>query len=297
MKSLSAALLAHYAEPVTKFAHCCLIVRSDGVTLAVTSHDSDLVVDGVTYSASPGFVASSIKSTSGFAVGNMEIRTLNDDVVFTMHDIRSGVWKNARYTIFRVNFDTVGASPSDGNDELSVGTIGEVRVQRNMVIAELRDLRQYLSHEVGAVSSKTCRSRLGVNDGVHSFCSVNVAALEVTGTVTAKDSNAVFYDSSRTQADDYFGEGTVEWLTGANAGLTVKVRSFTYTGSPSVGKFTLALPVWGTIQVGDTYAARPGCRKRLAEDCVTKFDNVIEFNGEPHRPAVDDITKAPEIDV
>jgi len=37
-----------------------------------------------------------------------------------------------------------------------------------------------------------------------------------------------------------------------------------------------------------------GCRKRLDEDCRLKFDNVLNFQGEPHRPTVDAITETPE---
>jgi hypothetical protein len=46
--------------------------------------------------------------------------------------------------------------------------------------------------------------------------------------------------------------------------------------------------------VGDTYSVHAGCRKRLAEDCLAKFDNVLNFQGEPHRPTVDDLTASPE---
>ena len=48
------------------------------------------------------------------------------------------------------------------------------------------------------------------------------------------------------------------------------------------------------IQVGDTLSALAGCGKRLSEDCDTRFNNVLNFQGEPHAPALDDLTQTPD---
>ena len=56
---------------------------------------------------------------------------------------------------------------------------------------------------------------------------------------------------------------------------------------------TLVLAMPAAVQVGDTFSIVAGCRKRL-EDCRDKFDNVLNFRGEPHRPGVDALTAAPE---
>ena len=86
--------------------------------------------------------------------------------------------------------------------------------------------------------------------------------------------------------NDYFGEGLMTWNTGANAGLTQKVRSHN-----AGGVVTLVLPMVLPIAVGDQLTAVAGCRKRLAEDCSAKFGNAINFQGEPHRPNPDEITR------
>lgn len=80
------------------------------------------------------------------------------------------------------------------------------------------------------------------------------------------------------------------WTSGDNDGLSVKVKTY----SSATDTFTLMLPMVLPIQVGDTYSVVAGCRKRLDEDCRLKFSNVLNFQGEPHRPAVDDITASPE---
>jgi hypothetical protein len=40
------------------------------------------------------------------------------------------------------------------------------------------------------------------------------------------------------------------------------------------------------VVVGDAYSLLPGCRKRLAEDCRDKFNNVVNFRGFPHVPGI-----------
>lgn len=291
MKTIPAALAAHYATRETTIATALKITRADAAVYGFTSHDVDAVIDGVTYSANPGLDASQIVTAAGGQVGNLELRTLHDGTTFTTAEILGGLWRNADFLIFRYNW----ASLSDGIDTLLAGTLGEVEIKQNMLVVELRDLRQYLQQPVGSASSKTCRYRLGSTDkNAGGLClkDVSGAPFTVTGTLTSVTSNQVFRDSARAEAADYFGEGILTWTGGDNDGLSAKVRDYAANGT-----FTLALPMLVTVQVGDTYSVVAGCRKRLAEDCIAKFANVLNFGGEPHRPWLDDLTQSPVLDV
>lgn len=62
------------------------------------------------------------------------------------------------------------------------------------------------------------------------------------------------------------------FTTGANAGLSQKVRSHAAGGA-----LTLVLPMVMTVAVGDQFSIVAGCRKRLLEDCRDKFGNVLNF--------------------
>ena len=84
-------------------------------------------------------------------------------------------------------------------------------------------------------------------------------------------------------AADYFAEGILTFTSGPNIGLSAKVKSFTGDA------FVLALPMIQAVEVGDTYTAVAGCRKRLS-DCSSKFNNAINFQGEPHLPGIDAVT-------
>lgn len=295
MKSIPAALAAHYALPVTTLAHALRITRTDGEVFAFTSHHRDAVISGVTYLAAPGLLITDIVTQAGAQVGNLELTTLHDGSVFTTVEVLSGVWKNAAFTIFRYNWATVGGSPEDGVDTLLSGTLGEAEIRKNMLVVELRDLRQYLQQPIGSASSKTCRYRLG-----DSRCGIVLAGSPTvwtkTGTVTSVTSNQVFTDTSRSEPSDWFTEGILTWTSGNNVGLSQRVKDYAL-GSPAAGEFTLAFAMLSNVQVGDTYSVHAGCRKRLAEDCRDKFDNVLNFGGEPHRPGIDALTESVDVGV
>jgi uncharacterized phage protein (TIGR02218 family) len=292
MRTINAALTTHYALGATTFAHGLLITREDGEVFAFTSASEDATISSQVYGSAPGLDVTQIAISAGLAVGNLELTTLHDGEVFTTAAIRNGLWRNAAFEVFRYNRESV----SDGRDVLLAGTFGEVEIRANTVVAELRDLRQYFQQPLGAASSKLCRYRLGsASMDAGGLCNVvldgSPGYVEVV-TVTGVTSNQVFQCSGAVFADDWFGEGEVEGLTGNNAGVRAKVKSF-HRGSPPTYEFTLLFPLAATVQVGDTFSATAGCRKRLAEDCLGKFNNVLNFGGEPHRQGLNELTQAP----
>lgn len=281
MKSISAGLAAFYASRDYNTAEALIITRQDAQVFGFTSHDRNETVAGVLCKAFPGLSVTNIETADGLAVGNLELSTLHDESVFTIIDIRNDIWKNANFALYRYDW----TSPGSGIEPLLAGIIGNAGIRNNVVMFELRDLRQYYQQDVGGVSSKTCRYELGVNDGIHNRCPVNLASYTVSFAITSKTSNQVFTDSARAEADNWFTTGILSFSTGANAGLSQKVRAF------AGGQFTLMQPMLLTVNVGDTGTVSAGCLKRREEDCRDKFNVVHDFGGEPDRPTPDTITQ------
>lgn len=275
MKTLPIALANHIATGTTTLADLLKVTRKDAQVFAWTSADTDVTISSVLYKSAQGLNISTMEHSSGFSVDNLELTTLDDGTVFTKLDVLNGKWRNADFEISRYNW----ASPSDGVEVRIVGTIGEVRLHRGYITAELRGLQQYLQQPIGNVTSKTCRARLG-----DSLCTKVLTSFTFVGSVTSVTSAQVFTDSTKAQAADYFAEGLLTWTSGPSIGLTVKVKSF------AAGVFTLSLPLLSTIVIGHTFSVVAGCQKRLT-DCSTKFSNVLNFQGEPHLPGIDQMTK------
>lgn len=281
-KAIPAGLLSNYQSDSPTVAWAIKITRTDDEVYGWTSADRDATIDAVIYESAPGLSVASFASSAGLAVDNSELTVLADDTIITRADIIAGRWNNAAYLLFKYDWTDVSA----GEEVISAGFLGELHPRSGAYVAELRALQQYLQQPVGAASTKTCRARLG-----DAMCMVDLGGWTETGTITGVTSKQVFTDSSRAEADDYFGEGILTWTAGLNTGLSQKVKTY------ASDTFTLSLPMIFDVQIGDTYSVIAGCRKRLDEDCATKFSNELNFQGEPHRPTVDELTSSPEVNV
>ena len=281
-KVVPAGLLSNYQSDSLTVAWAIKITRTDDEVYGWTSADRDATIDAVIYESAPGLSVASFASSAGLAVDNSELTVLADDTIITRADILAGRWNNAAYLLFKYDWTDVSA----GKEVISAGFLGELHPRSGAYVAELRALQQYLQQPVGAASTKTCRARLG-----DAMCMVDLGGWTETGTITGVTSKQVFTDSSRAEADDYFGEGILTWTAGLNTGLSQKVKTY------ASDTFTLSLPMIFDVQIGDTYSVIAGCRKRLDEDCAAKFSNELNFQGEPHRPTVDELTSSPEVNV
>lgn len=280
MKTFPSALTAHYAAQERTEATALRITRADAVVFAITTHDVPVTIDSVYYESAPGLDVTSIEQTAGTGVDNLELSVFGDDSVFTAPEALGGAWRNAAFEIFRYNW----SSPGDGKNTLVAGTVGEVTLRNGAIVSELRGLQQYLQQPVGNVSTKTCRTRLG-----SAACGVNLAGYTFSATLTGVTSRQVFTATALGQATNYFTEGLLTWTSGANSGLSQKVKAFA-----AGGVITLSLPMLSPVLAGDGFDIVAGCTKRIDEDCAAKFGNVLNFQGEPHRPTLDDLVKPVE---
>lgn len=289
MKTFDAPLAAMYALGTRTLSQAILVERTDGAIYAYTTAQTPALINGVKYERS-GLALSDVVTAADMSVGNMDlVLVAPTGAGFSRADIFGKLWDNARFQIFEYN----RANPNGGKNPLVSGTFGQITIQRGAVVVELRDLMQYLQQPIGEVSTKNCRNRLG-----DARCGVDLGPLTVTGTLTSVTSNQVFRDSARTEDEDWFGEGLLTFTSGACEGFTQKIKTYDDDGT-----FTLSLPMFSAVQVGDTYEAIAGCRKRHdrtlanpsgASDCIDKFDNVLNFRGEPHRPGPDQVMSSPE---
>lgn len=287
MKIIPIALEAHYQLGTTTISHGIRIERRDAQVFAYTSAQFPALIDSVLYEAS-GLSISDLVTSLDMSVGNLELSTLHDRTIFTEAEVFGGVWDNASFEIFEYN----RKGQADGRNPLVAGNFGKIVIHEGKVVVELRDLMQYVQQPLGEVSSKNCRNRLGDDR-----CQVNLALFTVTGSLTSVVSPQVFRDSSRVEAADWFGEGVLTFTSGDCAGFSQKVKVY-----GSDGTFTLSLPMFSRVRVGDAYSVVAGCRRRHdrtltnpsgVSDCLDKFNNVPRFRGEPHRPGVDEITAEP----
>lgn len=274
-KSISSGLEAHVALDATTLATLWKITRKDGEVFTFTDHDVDIWYDGLRYEAAAGFTASEIATNGRLSVDNLEVASYFDSASILEVDVAAGKWDRARVDVMRINY----ANVSQGVYYQRRGETGVFSLKGNRYVAEARGLMQYLANNVGRVYVAPCDATLG-----DARCGVDLdasPALRKSFTVEAVASRMQFTDSALTDANEWYQFGVVEWLTGANAGAKMEVRS-----STSAGVIALQLPMVADIAVGDTGTIAPGCDKR-GDTCRDKFSNKINFRGFEDIPGVD----------
>ncbi|MEM7616754.1 MAG: DUF2163 domain-containing protein [Pseudomonadota bacterium] len=272
MKNISINLQNHLNSEVTNIATCWKLTRLDNVIQAFTSHDQDIIFEGVTYQANSGFTPSDISNNYDIEADNLQIEGVIDSVNITEQDINNGVYDFAAIEIFAVNY----ADLTQGRVLLKTGKISDIEMRDGNFSAEIRGLSDRLSQNIGQIYSPLCRANLGDNK-----CQVNLASnysfSDVVSNITSK---SVFYETNLNQNNSYFNFGKVTFTSGLNNGLAMEVKSY------QDGKIELFLPMPYDINIGDSFDIITGCDKKITT-CAQKFNNAINFRGEPHVPGTD----------
>ena len=93
-----------FKDDLTALAFCWRIERLDGVVLGFTSHDRDLVLDGLVYHAAPGMVPSAIERRDSLDPDTMDLAGALTSSLITETDLLAGRWDGARLRVSAVNW-------------------------------------------------------------------------------------------------------------------------------------------------------------------------------------------------
>ena len=275
MRPITPNLNAHLQGEVTTLATCWKITRTDGVVKTFTDLDSDIVFASLTYLSIAGFTPSSVETKDNFSVDNVEVQGMFQSGYITAPDLLAGKYDFAEVEIFIVNYMDI----SQGRMLLRRGRLGEVTMQKDTFIAELRGLAENLQQTIGELYQPSCRAILGDSE-----CKKVLTSFTFTGTVTTVTSGLIFTSNALTQAAGYFTGGQITWTSGNNNGLKMEVKEFANK------QVVLAQAMPYAIQVGNSFQIVAGCDK-THQTCISKFNNIINFRGEPFVPGTDAISK------
>jgi uncharacterized phage protein (TIGR02218 family) len=268
-------------------ALCVRIKRKDGKILRTTSHDTDLEVTAVgyegTYRSAAAVAPSEMQFRPTLAVDGMDLEgILSEATGITEHDIANGIYDQSRVTVFEVADITNLA----GVREWAWGVMGKkARTEEGRLRMEVRSISALMNQNQGEVWQSRCRAELGAGDEANVLrrCGVDLADSdspyvfdeEVTGVLQARKS---FVVATLTQDAGYFSKGKVTFLSGANAGAVREIRIH-----ESGGIMSLYDPLPFDVVAGDDVRVEAGCDKTFAT-CRDKFDNAVNFQGEPYIP-------------
>ena len=287
MRTVPANITTARQSGASTLAKCWRVERTDGEVFAFTEHDVNIVYGADTYLASSALSATAVRGSHDLSVDDLEAQGALDSLAITERDVLSGLWDGAAFRIIELDW----TNPAAGADVLAWGWFGRIKTIGGRFVAELLGPTVKLQSAIGQIYQAGCRARLG-----DSRCTVSLAAHTATGEVSAVTTNRTFAATDGGSPagaitvpsgdDSYWTHGLLTWTGGDNDGLEMEVASFDGTD------MVLLLPMPNDVQVGDTFSIVAGCDHSLAT-CRDRFDNVLNFRGEPHAPVSDDVIRGP----
>ncbi|OAN64844.1 DUF2163 domain-containing protein [Sphingomonas sp. TDK1] len=259
---------------LTSVTLCWRIERRDGVTIGLTAHDRDLMLDGLLYRAAPGMTPSAVERSATLEADSMDVQGVLGGDAISEGDLLAGRWDGARVALFATDWTAPGATIPLGE-----GTIGAIETRDGAITAELRGAAAAFDAPVAEATSPDCRAALG-----DARCRVAMAGRRRFARVAGVDGAVVTLDGAEPAANAY-GAGRLRWFGGANGGLEDAILA-----SDGV-RVTLARPPRFAGQ-GALVELVEGCDGRF-ETCVGRFANAANFRGEPYLPGNDLLTRYP----
>jgi uncharacterized phage protein (TIGR02218 family) len=265
------------AHVLKTLAYGWRLERRDGVTLGFTSHDRDVVFDGLKYSASPGMTPSTIVQSEGLDSGGLDVSGALSAAAITEDDLRSGRWDRAALQIFLFDWEDASAD----RKLLATGELGEVSFSSEGFQAEFLGPAVKLDQPAVPKTSPTCRAQFCGKE-----CGLNMHRFQQIVSADSVDGDRVTVDGLSEQSDSQFAYGRLRWMTGKNAGLQADIIS------NDAGELRLAIEPPNASMPGDRVLITQGCNKTI-ETCSVRFGNAVNFRGEPFLPGNDLLTRYP----
>jgi uncharacterized phage protein (TIGR02218 family) len=275
MRKISKQLEEHLAEEVTSLATCWKLTLKSGEIIGFTNHQYNLIIDAQLYIAASGFTPSALASNNSLAVDNMEIEGILDHEILQEQDILAGVYDYAEIEVFMVNY----LDHRQGKIHLKRGWLGTITVKNKRFIAEVRGITQKLSTPIGELYSPLCRATFG-----DTRCKVDLKQYSKKGVVTGISDKLIIFDKELKEEIGYYDFGTILFESGRNHGQQGEIKEY------SPGQITLSLPMRYDPMVGDRYIITAGCDRNF-NSCCRRFNNAINFRGEPNLPGHDQLFK------
>lgn len=273
-------------------ALCVRIEARQGTVLAFTNHDAPLsfvlpqTVNDYEeeYSPRAGLMASEIMLATGMDVDSCEISgPIGDDV--TAAQVLGKKFNRATVHIFDLDW----RDPSAGAIPYLSGTIADCRLEGRKWIFEIRNQFDRYNQAVGRILSPYCTADFGDAE-------CGVERTPISATITSADDDFNFtLDIGGAYADDYFNLGSLEFASGALAGIE-PVEIFSYTGATGVVQLFAPLPT--APSPGDMVVVYRGCSKLKISNnpdlptCLS-YENVLNFRGFDQVPGSDTYLKVP----
>lgn len=249
-------------------ARLCTITRKDGNVYRIAESDEPITIGGVTWSVVPGLMISAVKHTNNGEMPSAQIIAVhNRGTVFDTNDIDVGLFDAAAVQIYIVDRMNL-ATPK----LLFTGSIGNIAYNtENQLSLDIKGPAAF-----GRILMTQKRSPMCRTDLYSELCGVNPDTYKVVAIVGAVLDQYNFTTSSGLNAypDGWFTQGVLL----LDSGTSLEIANWV----TSTQTITTYLPSARLITAGQHFTMWPGCDKTMTITGCGKFNNYLNFQGEPH---------------
>lgn len=292
MLRIPAALKSQVQDHALHFrARCYKITLTvlSNVVYHLTDHGEPLLLfDGHTYEAAGGIDATASRREQRGSESNREIRGLITESIKDS-DLRQGLFNDAIVDEYLVDWRVPFIAPID-HIRYSIRSIS---FNGSFWTADIAGAGYKLTRPVGDIWGPMCRADLfstgpgKCNAPSGPFLETNIILLVLQDRVSLRSEAAI---NTLWETEAYGNDGRILFNSGLNAGFETYIKKHE-AGPSSTFEITLQQRTPYAFAVGDSFTAFPGCNKRYNGNCLNKFNNVINFQGEPFIPGGDEARK------
>lgn len=251
--------------------HCVKITTRDDITIGFTSHDQDLVIDGITYLADTAIDPTAFTKKLDLSTDNFEVKSFVDAEIMKAKDIRGGLYQGAKVTAAIVDFINLPAT-LESAIILATGQVGEISIDDSIFFFEIRSKEDKLNQSINQSIGPICRWTKRLDDD---RCGLDKIFFAVSGTVASIISPKQFTLSASISNPQWFNQssagGYVQVTSGDNQYFRLDID---FVSGSTVGlKNTPPYP----FVVGDAVQIVPACNGTWAR--CTEFANTDNFGG------------------
>lgn len=261
---------------LTSMAMCWWLERKDGAGLALTSHDRQVASDSVSCEPAPGMMPAAVTRSLGLEPHSGEVAGALSSDGLDETDLALGRWDGASVRLTAVDWQ----DPAAAAIQLIAGEFGSVAIAGDAFSVDLLGASARLEEPVCPATSAECRAQFGDKN-----CRVDLAGRTRTAEVSSSNGAELTLDGT---VDEGFVLGRLRYMSGANCGLSTVILSV--NGSVVRIRDLPRAPV----EIGCRIELREGCDQRF-QTCTDRFQNAINFRGEPHLPGNDLLTRYPGV--
>ncbi len=256
------------------------------VVFHLTDHTENLLLfDNKTYQAMASMDSSAQRREENLESSNQESRGIisSDEITFEM--LQTGLFHNARVDEYIVDYRIPFIAAIDHITYF----IRQVSFDGITWHAEIEGITALLKRSAGDVWGPMCRVPLFSRG--NGKCNVSTALYEQSANITTiVDGNFRFkftVTNTLWEENTFGNDGVVEFISTSSSlfGFTAVIKSYTYNAPD--GDVILQTGTPFVMFVPEAVILFPGCDHIHDGHCTTRFDNLVNFQGEPFIPGGD----------